>query len=294
MLESTFRCLPGIGPSRERELWRLGFVRWSDLPAEGPILSPRIDDRLRGAVNEARELLARRDAAGLAARLPVNERWRLWTDAFEAATCFLDIETDGGADTVTVVGVFDARGPHAFVKGVNLEGPGLGETLARSAIVVTFNGSSFDLPVLRRAFPDLPLPPVHVDLLHLWRRLGARGGLKALERKMGLPRPGTVEGMDGFEAVRLWKRWELERDGAALRRLVEYNLYDCIQLRPLLDLARNRMVEAEALPLPARPVYERGDVLYDVSRLLLALPEGRDGRGTGEGEGRAGHAPSSE
>ncbi len=270
MLKSTFRCLPGIGASRERELWAKGYVCWDDLPAEGLILSPRLDDRLRTAVNEARELLARRDAAGLAARLPINERWRLWP-AFENATCFLDIETDGGPENlVTVVGVFDADGPHAFVRGVNLEA--LGETLARSAIVVTFNGTSFDLPVLRRAFPGLPLPPVHVDLLHLWRRLGERGGLKALERRMGLPRPGSVDGLDGWDAVKLWRKWELERDVEALRRVVEYNLYDCIQLRPLLDLARNRTIEAEGLPLPARAVYERGDVIYDVSRLLLALP----------------------
>lgn len=276
MLESTFRCLPGIGRSRERELWRLGYVRWSDLPVDGPILSPRLDDRLRGAVNEARELLARRDAVALATRLPLNERWRLWTTPFETSTCFLDIETDGGTDDVTVVGVFDADGPHAFVKGLNLEGPALGATLARSQIVVTFNGSSFDLPVLRRAFPEVPLPQVHVDLLHLWRRLGTLGGLKALEKSEGLYRPATVDGLDGRDAVRLWKKWELERDGEALRLVVEYNLYDAIQLRPLLDLARNRMVEQEGLPLPPRKVFELGDVRYDLSRLLLSLPGGAE------------------
>jgi uncharacterized protein YprB with RNaseH-like and TPR domain len=273
MLQNTFRCMSGIGPSRERELWRLGYVRWDDLPAAGPILSPRLDDRLRRAIEEARELLARRDAVGLAARLPAAEWWRLWS-SFEDATCFLDIETDGTEENVvTVVGVFDADGPHAFVRGLNLDA--LGETLARSAIVVTFNGTSFDLPVLRRAFPELPLPPVHVDLLHLWRHLGERGGLKALERRMGLPRPASVDGLDGWDAVKLWKKWELERDGEALRRVVEYNLYDCIQLRPLLDLARNRTVEREGLPLPPRPVFARADVLYDVSRVLLSLPAGR-------------------
>jgi uncharacterized protein YprB with RNaseH-like and TPR domain len=277
MLESTFRILPGIGPSRERELWAKGFVRWGDLPAEGAILSPRIDDRLRAAVAEARELWARGDVEALAARLPLSVRWRLWP-AFEARTCFLDIECDGRGETVTVVGVFDAEGPHAFVHGVNLEVAALNEVLARSAIVVTFNGTSFDLPVLRRAFPEIALPPVHVDLLHLWRRLGERGGLKTLEKRMGLPRPGTVEGLDGFAAVRLWQRWELDRDGEALRRIVEYNLYDCIQLRPLLDVARNRAVEHLGLPLPRREVFSRGDVLYDVSRILLSLPGGAGGR----------------
>ena len=277
MLESTFRVLPGIGPSREKELWAKGYVRWGDLPAEGAILSPRIDDRLRASVAEARELCTRGDVAALAARLPAAERWRLWP-AFAEQTCFLDIECDGRGETVTVVGVFDAEGPHAFVHGVNLDVAALNETFARSAIVATFNGTSFDLPVLRRAFPGLALPPVHVDVLHLWRRLGERGGLKTLEKRLGLPRPATVDGLDGFAAVRLWQQWELDRDVEALRRIVEYNLYDAIQLRPLLDVARNRAVAYYGLPLPPRQVFARADVLYDVSRILLALPGGCGGR----------------
>ncbi|WP_373049125.1 ribonuclease H-like domain-containing protein [Vulgatibacter sp.] len=268
MITATFRGMPGIGPSRERELWEKGFRSWDDLPADGPILSPKLDARLRGAVNEAKELLARRDLAGLARVLPVNERWRLWP-RFTSETCFLDIETDGDSETVTAIALYCEKGPQAFVRGVNLEA--FPRAFAGYGIVVTFNGASFDLPVLGRAFPQLVRPPIHVDLRFVYQRLGERGGLKALEKRMGLTRPGEVEGVDGWEAVRLWRRWTATRDANALCRLVEYNLYDAIQLRPLLELAYNRMVDESGLELPRCEVWQRGEVLYDVSRILLDL-----------------------
>lgn len=270
MITSTFRGMPGIGPSRERELWRRGFRCWDDLPPHGPILSPRLDDRLRAAVSEARQLLARGDLAALAARIPEAERWRLWP-RFAERTCFLDIETDGDGATVTSIALFSTEGPRAFVRGFDLhEFP---EVFARYGLVVTFNGGSFDLPVLRRTFPGLRVPPAHVDLRHVWSRLGEPGGLKKLEQRLGLSRPATVQGVDGRAAVQLWRRWEGWRDVEALCTLVEYNLYDAIQLRPLLELAWNRMVAESGLERPPCEVWQRGEALYDVSRILLRLRE---------------------
>ena len=49
------------------------------------------------------------------------------------------------------------------------------------------------------------------------------------------------------------------------------NLHDAVNLRTLMDLGYNRMIER--LRLPARPVLvsERGDHRYDMTKLLLAL-----------------------
>ncbi len=273
MLRATFRGAPGIGPSREKELWSRGITSWDELPDVGLVLSPKLDGGLRRLVEELKDLEARADARGLAARVPAGEHFRLWP-LFEDRACFLDIETDGYSDVVTAVSLLDAEGPKAFVRGVNLEE--LPAALARHALLVTFNGSTFDVPVLKRAFGALPVPPIHVDLRHLWRRIGEPGGLKSLEERLGLPRPASVQGLGGWDAVQLWKHWTVNRDGRALRTLVEYNLYDAIQLRPLLDLAYNRMLAHYKLPLPPRAVWQRGDVLYDVSRLLDALPRGAE------------------
>ena len=73
-----------------------------------------------------------------------------------------------------------------------------------------------------------------------------------------------------MDAVLLWRTYHATGDVEALRFLVEYNLYDAFQLRAVADHAFNRA--AERLHWPDRVVpWERGGVLYDLSRLLLGL-----------------------
>lgn len=266
MIRSTFRLAPGFGPAVEKRLWAGGFLTWDDLPpAPAELLSPRQDGRLRDAVARARAALAAGDAEALAAMLPVAERWRLYP-AFAGEAAFLDVEADGEA--LTAVGFLDARGPRLLLAGRDLEA--FPEAAARWKLLVTFNGLAFDVPVLRRAFPRWRPPLAHVDLRHLWARLGHRGGLKLLEKEAGVGRPAWLDGLCGRDAVRLW-RLHLEGDAAALRTFAEYNLHDAVNLRTLMDLGYNRLIER--LRLPARPVTvsERGDVRYDLTKLLLAL-----------------------
>ena len=265
MIRSTFQLAPGVGPWRERRLWEAGVTTWEAFP-EGPALSPGLDARLREALRSAREALSAGDAGRLAAMLPRRERWRLY-GAFAADAGFLDIETDGGED-VTAVGVLDRDGPRLFLRGRDLE-----EFPAATRawkMVVTFNGTSFDLPLLRRAFPGWRPPPCHVDLRPLWWRLGHQGGLKLLERETGLGRPPHLDGLSGLDAVRLWRR-HLSGDREALRLFAEYNLYDAVNLRTLMALGYNRLLARLRLPAAPVPVSWRGDVLYDLTREVLRL-----------------------
>ncbi len=266
MIRSTFQLARGVGPWRERQLWAAGITSWEAFPVEGPVLSPGLDGRLREALAAARTALRAGDAGRLAAMLPGRERWRL-CGVFGGEAGFLDVETDGG-ETVTAVGVLDGGGPRLFLRGRDLDDfPGATRAWK---MVVTFNGASFDLPVLRRAFPGWRPPLAHVDLRHLWWRLGHRGGLKPLERETGLERPPHLDGLRGLDAVRLW-RCHLQGDRQALRLLAEYNLYDAVNLRTLMALGYNRLVERLGLPADPIPVSLRGDVLYDVTREVLRL-----------------------
>src|SRR6266540_1035680 len=95
-------------------------------------------------------------------------------------------------------------------------------------------------------------------------------GLKLLETVTGVGRPPHLAGLSGREAVRLW-RAHRDGDAAALRLFAEYNLLDAVNLRALMDLGYNRMIERLRLPAAPVPVQERGDVRYDVTKLLLAL-----------------------
>ena len=267
MIRSSFRLTPGVGAWLESRLWEAGVRRWEDLPAGAvPAVGPKVAARLREAVARAGEALAAGDADALARMLPRAERWRLYA-AFAAEAGFLDIETDG-TDRITAIGMLDREGPRLLLAGRDLdEFPGIA---ARWKLLGTFNGQAFDVPVLRRRFPGWTPPLAHVDLCHLWRRLGHVGGLKALEVAEGLHRPPHLAGLSGLDAIRLWQGW-LEGDAAALRLLCEYNLYDAIHLRTLLDRGYNRMLAKLRLPAEPVPVAEPGDFRYDLSKALLVL-----------------------
>jgi uncharacterized protein YprB with RNaseH-like and TPR domain len=278
MIRQTFQHLPGVGPWREKDLWARGIRSWSDFPTAGSAhvgISAKKDEEARGVLSRSEEALAARDLRALAALIPPKEHWRLYGHFAEQAV-FFDIETDGDPyQNPTAVSLFDADGIHVFIRGRNMEA--LPEALARRPIWVTFNGSCFDVPVLRDHYPELAKPVAHIDLRFVCRRIGMNGGLKSIEDGLNLGRPPHLRGVNGWDAVLLWRSYHHRGNVEALRFLVEYNLYDAFNLRTLMDVAYNRCVDELACDVPRLPVFDRGDILYDVSKALLELgPTQRD------------------
>ena len=182
MITASFRHIGGIGPLRERQLWLSGVRSWAEVPAEGDILSPRLDEKLRAGVAASVRRLAERDLEFFGRALPQTEHWRLLPQVIEEAA-FLDIEAAG--DKVTVAGVLDADGLASFRGDLSR----FLERSRRWRALVTFNGTIFDVPILRRALPGWEPPAVHVDLRHVYQRLRDKGGLKQLEVRVGFFRP---------------------------------------------------------------------------------------------------------
>jgi uncharacterized protein YprB with RNaseH-like and TPR domain len=151
----------------------------------------------------------------------------------------VDIETTGVSfrSPVTVVGVYDGTRMHTLVRGINLNHDNLGAILSSVSVIVTFNGASFDLPLIEYNFPGTVPRVPHVDLKHALRRLGLTGGLKVIEREMGIERDHRVEYMTGQDAVYLWRLWEKQGKKNALDLLTEYNAADCMNLKTLADFA---------------------------------------------------------
>lgn len=268
-LERTFQLIKCVGPWRERDLWARGLFTWADFEAAAArdaVMSTRLDAELLEAINRAREALRLGDLTTLAGLVPAREHWRLYGH-FVSKVAFFDIEADGD-DQPTVVGVMDGEGVATFRRGHSLQQ--LPERLGRSPIWVSFNGSVFDEPALRKAFDDFPKPVVHIDLRFLIRHAKLRGGLKGVEDAIGLGRPQHLRGVKGLDAIRLWREWNATGDVKALRLLTEYNLYDAINLRSVLEWTLWRVAELNAWNVTREPIFQRGDVLYDVSRLVLA------------------------
>lgn len=237
LLRRTFLHLPGVGPRRELILWRAGVTDWEEFLVRGAALLPA---KLR---EPGREMVARCLAAlvepggmaGLAGLIPPAEHWRFYPRCGRVVA--LDIETGGSPEDwggVTVVGLYDGREVAQYVADRNMWL--LNDAMKGYDVVVTFAGTSFDLPVLRQVFPGLYVPPVHIDLRWVLKRLGLTGGLKRIERVLGLRRPEEVEGLGGYEAVWLWQR-HLAGEAGALERLLLYNAQDVINLFPLLRWA---------------------------------------------------------
>lgn len=268
-LERTFQLTKGVGPWRERDLWARDLATWSDFEnaaATGPVMNERLDRELLDAIAKTRDALNRRSLVELAALVPVKEHWRLYGHFVDDAA-FFDIEADAD-HAPTVVGVMDREGVASFRRDHSLHL--LPERLARSRIWVTFNGSVFDVPALEKAFDEFPKPVLHLDLRFLIRHAKLKGGLKVVEDSIGLSRPLHLRGVKGLDAIRLWREWIFNKELGALRLLVEYNLYDAINLRSVLEWTLWRVADLNTWNVKRETIFQRGEVLYDVSRLVLA------------------------
>lgn len=163
---------------------------------------------------------------------------------------FLDIETTGLSryyDEITLVGYAMDRHYDVHVAGDDPERLVAALKAARS--LVTFNGTLFDLPFLRKAFCGLELPSRHVDLRYLAKRAGLTGGQKAVESRLGVVVRKGLDGVDGAEAVLLWHQY-LRGDRAALRRLIAYNEADVIGMAGILDKILERLGTYDLLAPP--------------------------------------------
>jgi uncharacterized protein YprB with RNaseH-like and TPR domain len=160
--------------------------------------------------------------------MPVNE-------------AYLDIETTGltpsGCD-ITVIGIHLCRHNNDtdFVQliGRDNTADSVLEALTGSDVLYTYNGSRFDLPFIHAALGvNLAEKFTHHDLMFDCWRNGLYGGLKGVERQLGIAR--NLPDMNGWEAVKLWWKYVESFDLDALNKLLEYNKEDVLNLKTLRD-----------------------------------------------------------
>lgn len=231
-LESSFIQIQGVGERTERTLWKHGITDWREA-TDTTIIGPTRRERIERFAEEAVRELEAANAPYFAERFPSAARWRL-AETFRDGVTALDIETTGlsqSRDRVTTVSLHGPAGTRTLVRGQDLTPERLRSELDGIDLLVTYNGASFDLPFLERDL-GLAIDRPHLDLMYPCRRLGWSGGLKAVERELGIER--DLPAVDGREAVRLWYRYR-DGDEAALDRLIRYNQADVRTLLPVVD-----------------------------------------------------------
>jgi hypothetical protein len=251
----------GIGPKLERAIWAAGVTDWDSFLREGTgdegggdrdqpsggvarAVGRSRHRRLVAQVEEWAGALERHDTCFFAKHLPPSEHWHLFEE-LGGAVRYLDIETTGLSpwrDVVTVVGIHDGAEFHGLVRGKNLSAGSIREHLEGCKLLVSFYGSAFDVPFLATAFPELSWDIPHFDLCFAARKVGLTGGLKRIEKVLGIRRHPSLVEVDGFEAVRLWRRYR-RGDEPALQKLVAYNEADTANLAIMAPMVYRRLCD---------------------------------------------------
>lgn len=264
VLRCSFQHLPGISASRESKLRSAGLRDWNDL-LEGDTtqldLFRRHGSELRSAVEASEKALARRDVEFFRQRLPRREYYRI-AASFPEQCVFLDIESTGLSqhyDHVTLIGWSMGRSYRVLVDPDDTRPFERG--LRTQPVVITFNGTLFDLPFLRSKFNIDWSRAIHVDLRYLARRVGLTGGQKKIELSIDHSREAALEGITGAQAVELWFDYK-EGDLNALRQLIRYNHADIEGMKFVFEHVLNTFGPEKGVPMENGELFERSSVRF--------------------------------
>ncbi len=251
MIENTFCILHGIGEKSEKRIWNKGVLTWKDFRDANDI--PFFSNERKRLYDESLFLfsaeLESRNAPFFNSRIKRREHWRLFEIFKDHAVC-LDIETNGlqphNGGYVTVVGLFDGYDYRSLVRGEDLTAENLTKAIAGYKCLITFYGAAFDIPFLLRSFSDVIFDVPHFDLCFAAKQLKIQGGLKRLEQELGIERDESVQGFNGYDAVRLWQMAE-QGSSEARELLITYNREDTVNLMTLAAILYKRLRESTGI-----------------------------------------------
>ena len=231
LLEQSLCLLPGVSPEAEIRLRRAGVLSCRQLAEEaGRHFATAHAARIRESFAQFETATRLGLVEWFAGRMPAGHRVRV-LKSFADVAVFYDIETDGmtRGTRITCVTTLRAGRLRTFVRGRNLDG--FLEEWATAKLLVGFNSKRFDTPLICREF-GLATAPAQIDLMDEAAHYGLRGGLKAIEKRIGFART-AVPCADGADAVVCWRRFREEGDENALSALIAYNRDDVLSLRHL-------------------------------------------------------------
>lgn len=222
----------------EQALWRRGCLTWSTALENLSDLSfgAAERDKVERVLNLSVQAVTDGNHQFFTPLLGLKEAWRAFP-TFRDRCAYVDIETDGGkgGQSITMIGLYGSGEFECFVRKQSLES--FRDRISHFSMIVTFFGASFDLPIILKRFPDLNLDQIHIDLCPTLKSVGVGGGLKKIEKFFGIDRGEETDGLTGYDAVLLWRRWEMTRSQSALDKLIAYNREDVVNMERLAEIA---------------------------------------------------------
>ncbi|HEY6881810.1 MAG TPA: ribonuclease H-like domain-containing protein [Polyangiales bacterium] len=179
---------------------------------------------------------------------------------------YIDTETTGlvgGSGTLPfLIGMAWFEGEQLMVEQLLLPRPGheapmlarLKERLAQASAIVSYNGKSFDWPLLRTRFVlnrlAVPALPAHLDLLHCARRVYKMrlGSVRLLHLEQEILNYERIDDLPGeLIPQRYFEFLRGQADGGTLRPILDHNRSDLVALPALLgELVRRFSLEPGA------------------------------------------------
>ncbi len=239
MLTNTFLHIPYVSEIVEKKIWNSNIRSWDDFLTNSTDF--KNEELMKKYLMLSKDRYEKKDHEFFSSKLLSRYHWRAYED-FRENACFLDIETTGlskDRDDITTIGVFNGKESKVFINGKTMnEFP---DEIKKYSYIVTFNGALFDMPFIRAKFPDLKFNHFHADLRFILKALGYSGGLKSIERQMGIERESDLKDLSGRDAVKLWHRYKRDGDEKALDTLVRYNIEDIENLKTLMDFSYGKL-----------------------------------------------------
>jgi uncharacterized protein YprB with RNaseH-like and TPR domain len=258
MLTNTFLHIQGIGAVTEQRLWEGGIQDWDAFLCDSSYpMPPARRHFMIDKIKASKTHLKNGNPTYFSKILPSNDAWRYFAE-FRSSAAYLDIETyglDAFSPSITTIALYDGREVKTYIDGRNLDD--FLDDIMHYKVIITYNGKCFDVPFIERQF-HIRLDQAHIDLRYVLASLGFKGGLKGIERQLGIDR-GFLRGVDGFGAVLLWDEFQKTGKPEALETLLAYNVEDTINLETLMVMAYNLklketpFMQSHHIPEPVPP-----------------------------------------
>ncbi|MFT4343422.1 MAG: ribonuclease H-like domain-containing protein [Candidatus Woesearchaeota archaeon] len=237
MIMQTFCFLDGIGTLKESHLWESGITDWNSFVRADAIKGISLKRKLvhQSVLSRAKRALLADDVGFFVRRLPMIHHWRLF-EYYRDNCLFIDVEFSSVQNGfITCLSIYDGYRVITAVKDMTWDERALKEIFSRCKMIITFNGSVCDIPLLRKLFPAMiPSSVLHWDLRYSAAHLGFAGGLKEVERLLGISRHNTiVDRLCGGDPYTLWRMFKGSGDRYYLNLFVEYNQEDVLNLETI-------------------------------------------------------------